>query len=130
VKSFNIKDYVVKNTSIFTNEELGNEFYKHLEKELNKDPWDFLQDLNSLKDTKNQVKEFKRIVALYIEDNSKKQLNISGEDKSLFLKHVSKQLKNEVEEWVLDRTALEEFYSIRKIIMSGKFVNKIKRDGI
>jgi hypothetical protein len=44
--------YVLNFNSVFANEKIKAAFYKHLEKEYNNQPYDFLMELNKLKELK------------------------------------------------------------------------------
>jgi hypothetical protein len=52
--------YVLSFDSVFKNEKIKEAFYKHLEKEYNNQPYDFLMELNKLKELKVKLKLYKR----------------------------------------------------------------------
>jgi hypothetical protein len=74
--------YYVVFESVFINEEIKSAFYKHLIKEFNSDPFDFLMDIELLRqEDEDFIEMSKEIFNTYIKTDSKKEVNISMVEK-------------------------------------------------
>jgi uncharacterized protein YerC len=104
-EKINYKDYYIKDTSIFQTEEMGELFYKFLKTEYNTEPYDFIKECNeikSLKSIKEKLEKIKLIFETFIKEDSKKQINLSGETLSRIIKEYEKLTEDENEEFYND----------------------------
>jgi hypothetical protein len=85
MKEFNKSNYIFIQKEIFNNNDLLAEFHKFLKKEFNEDPLDYLLDLKKLKESKeNKIEKAKEIYITYLQDKSKKELNLASDIKLKF----------------------------------------------
>jgi hypothetical protein len=91
-ETINLDNYTISFESLFKVKEMGDEFYKFLIKEDNTIPWEFLNDLNNLKnETENFETKLLELVKLYIDKKCKKPLNLPGNH--IFLIIIKKKIK-------------------------------------
>jgi hypothetical protein len=75
--------FFLKYESIYTNKEAKEEFYKHLKKELNTDPFDFILRISEIEKIQEEAKE---IYENFIKVGSKREINIGNESRLEFEK--------------------------------------------
>jgi hypothetical protein len=75
--------------SIFDDEKFSQLFFNFLKKENNTEPFEFVKDLNSLKEgfdsykKEDLVSKLLNVHELYLKDDSKKEVNLGHSDKTL-----------------------------------------------
>jgi hypothetical protein len=115
---FDKTKFVVCFDSVLTNKKMGNAFYKFLLSEHNSESYDFLMDvqnLETLKEDKQQIEKAKLIFSTYININSEKELNISGEIREKTIHSFREQHSNS-NKWILEKSPKELFYECFHII--------------
>jgi hypothetical protein len=83
-------NYYLKYESVYSNSEVGEEFRKHLKKEVNQDSFDFILFVDTDKDL-----EINEVYETYIKVGSKKEINISSENREEFEKILKKSMENQ-----------------------------------
>jgi hypothetical protein len=91
MNKFDLNKYRIKFDSVFDDEELKTLFRKHLEKEVNTEPLDFIEEVERFKNSeeKERMKKIEEINETYIKSKSKKEINLSGETKEEFFEWLS-----------------------------------------
>eukprot|EP01080_Neovahlkampfia_damariscottae_P011257 gene11257-4076_t len=93
-------------------------FYNFLKTEHSSEAFDFLLEvkkLETLKDEKLQAPKASEIIVTFVEVDSQKELNLSGELRNKTLKLFEKQ-QNVYDKWVLDITPIQVFAECFKLV--------------
>jgi len=122
---FDISKYYSKEDAVYHNDDFKKSFYKFLKKGLNTHPFDFIEEVLSLKDIddeKEKIKNINRIINKFINDKSEKELNLSGEMKNDFFESYKNQKGDD--KWVLNVNINDIFDDIFKIVKKELFFDK------
>lgn len=108
--------YQVNFLSVFTIKDMKEGFMKHLEKESNTEPFEFLLEIEKLPNniSKESITKFHQIIDEYIVDNAEKSLNLSG----IVRKKVIEISNNNKEKWEIKETPLEVLEQSRQTIFN------------
>jgi hypothetical protein len=109
------KNYVVHYGSIYTNKKVAEAFQTFLKQEHNQDTFNFLLEVNSLKQEENKIKRCKEIIQKYINTGAPNEINLSVETKKFILSTFEPQLENE-KEWILKIDSEELFRRVFHIV--------------
>jgi hypothetical protein len=110
------EDFIVVFESSLKNKSVGSAFFQFLKSEFNEEPWIFLDEIQQLKEMKDETKILKKIKQLYetfIEEKSKCELNISSTKRENLKMLISK----ETEKWTLETNPLEIYDEVVETII-------------
>jgi hypothetical protein len=127
-KSFDITKYSIQFTSIFEFKEIQNSFHSFLLSEFNTEPLDCILEINklpTLKSDREIIEKCKYIIETYLQDTSKKEVNVSGLTKIHLFSIINEQLKQE--KWTLKETPYKIFFPIKHILMSELQIDPFAR---
>jgi hypothetical protein len=102
------EDFIVLFEASLKNKNIGSAFFEFLKSEFNEEPWIFLDEVQQLKEMKDETKILKRINQLYetfIEEKSKYELNISSTTRE----NLKKIISHESKKWTLETNPSEIF---------------------
>jgi hypothetical protein len=89
------RNYSLIFNSIFTNETIQKSFLKFLSKELNREPFEFIIEVETLKKNQKLIEKSENLYLKYIKEYSSHEINISDEYKKYFKEYFEKNEKNE-----------------------------------
>jgi len=115
---FDISVYTIEFKSIFLYKDIQQQFVEFLETEYNQEPFFAvleINELNELTESESIIKKCKEIVKKYLTIGSDFEVNISQETKDNLMSSLKKQL--EEKEWILEETAYEIFYPLKRILL-------------
>ena len=115
---FDIASYTIEFNSVFFFKEIQEYFLDFLETEYNSEPFKAvleINELNELNTDEDIIEKCNKIIKNYIESGSKYEVNISRDTKINLVNSLKSQL--EETEWILDETAYEIFYPLKKILI-------------
>jgi hypothetical protein len=75
------EDFVIHFESSLTHRSVGNAFQDFLKTEFNQEPWEFIKEVQKLKEVKEKTQIYKKIESIYqtfIQVKSEKELNLSS----------------------------------------------------
>jgi hypothetical protein len=113
--------------SVFNNEKMSKCFYSFLDKEKNTEPYDFILEINKVKDLieeKCKFKKYKELCDTFIKVNSLKELNLSAQIRKDVLNFFeeNKEIKEENEDKKKINT-IEQLYEKVIFIVKSDFLN-------
>eukprot|EP01080_Neovahlkampfia_damariscottae_P009312 gene9312-1400_t len=116
-------------SSVFTNKEVGDEFYKFLKEDQSEESWEFIR--LSLKYTKKHTKvsesRIDSLVNKFIKEDGSKSINIGSKDRKTLLSELGKYNVDALRP--VQETLLSEikFDSFKRFIRSKRGLNMIKK---
>ena len=126
-EKFDKKNYMIHFESVFINKTVHDSFRSFLKTEFNEQPLDFLVEVEKfekLTKIKEKIKKIHEIIEIYIKEDSKEEINISGKLKKQLLKQYEPQI-NESEELKIE---LKDFFMVvKKVIQEELYFDSWKR---
>eukprot|EP01080_Neovahlkampfia_damariscottae_P003985 gene3985-7241_t len=124
--SFDKKQVVIHFTAVFTNKKVGAAFEKFLTTEQNTDPYNFLMEVQKLKNLEKdseKIKKIKEIIEKYVKKDSPNEVNVSETTRNFVVENFEKQ-QNE-NKWILDISSeklfSKIFYSVKEELKQDSF---------
>eukprot|EP01080_Neovahlkampfia_damariscottae_P004512 gene4512-7890_t len=117
--SFDIRTYVIEFGSVFYFKEIQEHFLEFLQTEFNPEPFLCvlaINELNELSLDEDIIQKCQDIVNKFINPKAQHEVNISQSTKKTLLTSLEQQLKEN--EWILEETAYEIFFPLKRILSS------------
>eukprot|EP01080_Neovahlkampfia_damariscottae_P009122 gene9122-1211_t len=117
--SFDINTYIIEFNSVFYFKEIGEHFFEFLQTEYNPEPFlcvTAIDELNELTQDKDIITKCNEIVKKFINPDAEHEVNISETTKRNLLNSLKEQLTED--EWILEETAYEIFFPLKRILCS------------
>jgi tRNA uridine 5-carbamoylmethylation protein Kti12 len=119
MSKFDVSNYFLKNTVVFTHEDFKKPFYKFLKKENAEEQIDFIEvvkEFQKITSEKEQIEKAFEIFNTYIVPKSQKELNLDSDNRSSITKKLESQKSKDV--WEIKGDPLTLFNSTAKTITS------------
>eukprot|EP01080_Neovahlkampfia_damariscottae_P010953 gene10953-3661_t len=126
-EKFDKKNYMIHFESIFINKIVHGSFRDFLKTEYNQQPLDFLMEIEKYKKLtkeKEQIKKIHEIVSIYLNEESKEEINISGKLKLELLDQYKPQI-DEHEEFKMNPK--DFFTHVQKVVQEELYFDSWKR---
>jgi hypothetical protein len=129
-ETMDITKYSIQFMCIFDPEfkEILISFQNFLKTEFNTEPLDCVLEINKLPDLKSDqeiIEKCNEILDTFLKNSSKREVNISGDSKLRLLNNFQGQLTEE--KWILEETAYDIFFPVKKILMNELHADNFPR---
>jgi hypothetical protein len=129
-ESFDITKYSIQFMCIFDPEfkDILISFQNFLKTEFNTEPLDCVLEINKLLDLKSDkeiILKSNEIIDTFLKNSSKREVNISGDSKNRLFTNFQGQLTEE--RWILEETAYDIFFPVKKILMNELHADNFPR---